>query len=129
MLDADGRDAVLAIMRSHGDRATTTSARRRSREALEPLRTLGLDAALMIHEDGATPEEAQAFIEKLGRARPSRRQQSVRFVTDPTWRAYVITYSAGGELCPRLRSGRPGALQAAADASTCASASCSPPHG
>jgi hypothetical protein len=23
----------------------------------------------------------------------------VRFATDPTWRAYVITYSAGLELC------------------------------
>jgi hypothetical protein len=29
---------------------------------------------------------------------PEQASQSVRFVTDPTWRSYVINYSAGREV-------------------------------
>jgi len=35
----------------------------------------------------------------------------VRFVTDPTWRAYVITYSAGRDLCRAYVDGDPGRLR------------------
>ena len=31
----------------------------------------------------------------------------MRFVTDPTWRAYVISYSAGVDLCDRYAAGDP----------------------
>ena len=34
-------------------------------------------------------------------------KHSVRFVTDPTWRAYVITYSAGRDLCRAYVGGDP----------------------
>jgi hypothetical protein len=69
------------------------------REARRPLRRIGLDAALMIHEDGASPEQAQAHIERWSLVTPEKAAHSVSFVTDPTWRAYVINYSAGHELC------------------------------
>jgi hypothetical protein len=58
-----------------------------------------LDAALMLHEDGGTPEEAQAYFERWSLDTPEEAAHGVRFVTGPTWRAYAITYSAGGELC------------------------------
>lgn len=67
--------------------------------ARRPIRGLGLDAALIIHEHGGTVEEAQAYVERWGLRTPSQAAQAVRFVTDPTWRAYAVTYSAGQELC------------------------------
>ena len=38
---------------------------------------------------------------------PEQAVQSVRFVTDPTWRAYAITYSAGRDLCRAYTGGDP----------------------
>ena len=67
-------------------------------EAHRALRRIGLDAALLIHERGASEDEAVAYVERWGLASPERARHSVGFVTNPTWRAYVITYSAGGDL-------------------------------
>ena len=39
---------------------------------------------------------------------PDQAKHSVAFVTDPTWRAYVITYSAGRDLCRAYVNGDPG---------------------
>ena len=64
-------------------------------EARRPLRRVGLDAALMIHEDGASVEEAEAYVRRWSLVTPEEAAHSVRFVVDPTWRAYVINYSAG----------------------------------
>ena len=96
-LDEDGEAAVVAILRRHGvpwdDRAPAVQAARRT------LGRVGLDAALMIHEEGASREQAEAYVRRWALATPDRARQAIRFVTDPTWRAYVITYSAGAELC------------------------------
>ncbi len=61
----------------------------------------------MIHADGASHEQAQAYIEQWRLATPEQAKHSVRFATDPTWRAYVITYSAGLELCRAYVGGEP----------------------
>ena len=96
VLDEDGRAATVEILRRHGlpydERAPAV------REAAMPLRRVGLDAALLVHEQGATPEEAAAYVERWALATAERARHSVSFVTDRTWRAYVITYSAGGDL-------------------------------
>ena len=76
--------------------------------ARRPIRGLGLDAALIVHEHGGTVEEAQAYVERWGLRAPEQAAQAVRFVTDPTWRAYAITYSAGQELCSAYVGGDPG---------------------
>jgi hypothetical protein len=91
------RQAVLEILHRH---AIDYDAERAAalRVAMRPLRRLGLDAALLIHEDGASQEQAAAHLTRHGAMSAERAAQSIRFVTDPTWRAYVITYSAGGEL-------------------------------
>jgi hypothetical protein len=78
------------------------------REARRPLRRIGLDAALMIHEDGASVQEAEAHIRRWALTTPEQAAHSVRFVTDPTWRAYMINYSAGRELCHAWVDGDPG---------------------
>jgi len=97
ILGEGAREAVVRIMRRHGIEYDTERARE-IREAFKAIRGLGLDAALLIHEDGASPDDAVEYVKRWGATSEERARQSVRFVTDPTWRAYVITYSAGGEL-------------------------------
>ena len=69
------------------------------REARTPLRGIGLDAALLLHDGGATEDEAREHVERWALSTPEQAAQSVRFATDPTWRAYAVTYSAGRRLC------------------------------
>ncbi|HEV2590317.1 MAG TPA: hypothetical protein VGU02_00360, partial [Gaiellaceae bacterium] len=76
-------------------------------DALAPLRASGVDTALYIHEDGASQDDAIAYAMKWGAMTEPRAKQSVRFVTDPTWRAYVICYSAGGELARAFHGNDP----------------------
>lgn len=65
------------------------------RAAREPLGHVSRNAALAIHEDGVSVEDAQAYIERWALAPPRRAAQTIAFVTDPTWRAYVVTYTEG----------------------------------
>ena len=53
----------------------------------------------MIFEDGMSHDDARAYVQHWTLNTPEQAAQSVRFVTDPTWRAYTITYSAGRDLC------------------------------
>ncbi len=76
-------------------------------EARRPLRTVSVDAALMLHEDGASVEEARAYVQRWSLGTAEEAAHSVSFVVDPTWRAYTITYSAGRELCEAWVGGEP----------------------
>jgi hypothetical protein len=67
--------------------------------ARQPLRWVGVAASLMLHEDGASPAAAQAYIERWAAVGSDRAAKSVQFLRDPTWRAHVIAYAAGGDLC------------------------------
>ncbi len=106
ILGEEAREAVLAVLRRHGIEHDAERSRA-IRDAFKPLRALGLDAALMVHEDGASVAEAEAYLMRWGVMAEERARQSVRFVTDPTWRAYVITYSAGGDLVRAYSGGDP----------------------
>jgi len=97
VLGEEAREATLAILRSYGVEYDHERARA-IKDALQPIRGLGVDVALHIHEDGASEDDAVAYAMKWGARTEARARQGVRFVTDPTWRAYAITYSAGGEL-------------------------------
>ena len=76
-------------------------------QARQPIRGIGLDVALMIHEHGLSTEEARAHYEHWAMAPPDRSARAVRFATDPTWRAYAITYSVGEDLCKGYVAGDP----------------------
>ncbi len=76
-------------------------------DARRALRAVSLDAALMIHEDGASVEDAEAYVRQWALAAPDEAAHSVRFVVDPTWRAYVVNYSAGRDLCEAWVGGEP----------------------
>jgi hypothetical protein len=77
-------------------------------DARRALRRVSVDAALMIHEDGASVEDAGTYVRRWSLVSPEQAEHSVGFVVDPTWRAYAINYSAGRELCEAWVGGDPG---------------------
>src|SRR5262249_46869883 len=85
-LDGDGRAAAYRVLAHHGF-ALDPGLTERIWDMLEKLRTVSLDAALMIHDGGASPAEAQAYIERWGLVPPEQARHSISFVSDPTWRA------------------------------------------
>jgi hypothetical protein len=99
VLDDASREEAYAIIRRHGVELGDPELGAKIGEQIDRLRTVDLNAALMIFEDGASHEEAQAYVQRWRLNTPEQAAHTVRFVTDPTWRAYTITYSAGRELC------------------------------
>jgi hypothetical protein len=94
LIDEELEAEFERIMRSAGvpyDAAEAAAIR----AAREPLGYVSRNAALAIHEDGVATDEAQAYIERWALAPPKRAAHSIAFVTDPTWRAYVVTYTEG----------------------------------
>ena len=106
VLDDAAREEAYAILRRHGIQLDDPELAERIGKVTGRLRA-SLDAALMIHEEGASAAEATAYVEKWNLVAPDLARQSVRFVIDPTWRAYVITYTAGEDLCRAYVAGDP----------------------
>lgn len=124
ILDADTRVALAGILAYDPDEAAVV------RAAREPLARVGTNAALMLHEDGVPVAEACDYLERWALLTPVRAKKAVSFLTDPTWRAYVTTYTEGLRLCRAYVAGdaaaftrllteqvRVGELLAAADGS------------
>jgi hypothetical protein len=107
VLDDAAREEAYAIIRRHGMELADPELGARISEQIDRLRTVGLNAALMIFEDGVSLDDAQAYVERWTLNTPEQAAQTIRFVTDPTWRAYTITYSAGRELCAAYVGGDP----------------------
>ena len=106
VLDGEARAEAYSVLARHGiefDPGPTE----RIAKVLERLGTAADDAALLIHEDGAPPEDAKRYLERWRLSTPEDAEQSVRFLTDPTWRAYAITYTAGETLCRAYVDGDP----------------------
>lgn len=76
--------------------ANTGRAIRRARRPLE--RVMG-NAALLVHEDGASAEEAREYLRRWGLVSERRARHNVEFITHPVWRSYVTTYADGYYLC------------------------------
>ncbi|AWN24469.1 hypothetical protein DKM44_04280 [Deinococcus irradiatisoli] len=55
-------------------------------------------AALMLHEEGAPAAEVLDFFRHYASATPERAQKSLDFISQPNFRAYIYTYSVGGQL-------------------------------
>jgi hypothetical protein len=106
LLDEEGEAALTSILRRHGIEWDERSPAVRA--AAAPLRRVGIDLALLLHEGGASEADAEAYSRRWALATPEQARHHVRFVADRTWRAYVVTYSAGGELVRRYTGGDPG---------------------
>ena len=107
VLDDASRDEAYAILRRHGVELADPELARRISDAIDDLRTVSLNAALMIFEDGMSHDDARDYVQRWTLNTPEQAAQSIRFVTDPTWRAYTITYSAGRALCGAYVGGDP----------------------
>ena len=97
ILGPETREAAIAILRKHGVEYDDARAKEIA-DAFKPIGRIGVDVALRIHEDGMSDEDAVAWGMKWGVTTEARARQGVRFVTDPTWRAYTICYSTGEDL-------------------------------
>ena len=106
ILGDDARAAIVELMQRHGI-VYDAERSHEVRQSFASMRRLGLDAALLIHEDGASEEQAKEHLMRWGVMTEERAAHGVRFATDPTWRAYVITYSAGGDLARAYHRGDP----------------------
>jgi len=74
-------------------------------QAAESLGAVRGNLALLLHEDGADQDEAEAYARRWALLSPPRAAKLVQFLTDPTWRAYITCYVEGMPLCRRFCAG------------------------
>lgn len=67
--------------------------------AAEPCRWAEVNAALMLHADGAAKDDVRAYLRRWGVMGDETAAHVVRFMTDPTSRTYIMNYPAGRALC------------------------------
>jgi hypothetical protein len=106
LLEGDGAAALAAVMQHAGIELDLGHALAVER-ALEPCRWAEVNAALMLHEAGASEAEAQAYLERWGLMSAQLAAHLIRFLGEPTSRTYVMNYSAGRELCRSYVAGEP----------------------
>jgi hypothetical protein len=71
------------------------------------------DAAIMLHDRGADVDEVVAYLQRWLLLTRDRAEHMVRFLTDPLWRAYTVTYIEGARLVEEWLDARPPAESAA----------------
>jgi hypothetical protein len=98
LLESAGGGAIVSAMQEAGielDLAHGLAVER----ALEPCRWVTVNAALMLHEGGASEIETRDYMERWGLMTAELAAHVFRFLTEPTSRNYVVTYAAGRERC------------------------------
>jgi hypothetical protein len=65
------------------------------------------DAALMLHDRGADPDEVLAYLRRWLLITEPRARQILRFLSHPLWRAYTSTYVEGYRLLRSWLDARP----------------------
>ena len=65
------------------------------------------DAALLLHDRGASEDEVVAFLQRWMLVPGKRARQSLRFLSHPLWRAYTSTYVEGYRLLSAWLEARP----------------------
>ena len=76
-------------------------------QAAAPLGAVRQDAAILLHDRGASADEAREHLARWALQSPQRADKTVAFLTDPLWRAYISTYVEGERLLSRWLDGRP----------------------
>ena len=76
-------------------------------QAGEALNAVRANVAWLLHEDGASVDEAVAYAERWALLPRNRAEKAVEFLTSPTWRAYISCYVEGLPLCRRFVAGDP----------------------
>jgi hypothetical protein len=75
--------------------------------AMEGLLRVRQDAALLLHDRGASEDDVVAHVKRWSLVSEERARQQLRFLTHPLWRAYISTYVEGFELLSRWLGARP----------------------
>jgi hypothetical protein len=75
--------------------------------AAAPLGRVRQDAAILLHDRGADPDEVVAYLQRWSLVNAERAAQQLRFLTHPLWRAYISTYVEGLDLLTRWLHARP----------------------
>jgi hypothetical protein len=65
------------------------------------------DAALLLHDRGASEDDVVAFLQRWMLVPEKRARQSLRFLSHPLWRAYTSTYVEGYRLLSGWLDARP----------------------
>jgi hypothetical protein len=65
------------------------------------------DAALLLHDRGADPDEVVAYLQRWMLMPERRARQALRFLSHPLWRAYTSTYVEGYRLLSGWLDARP----------------------
>ncbi|HKP21382.1 MAG TPA: hypothetical protein VJT68_07685, partial [Thermoleophilaceae bacterium] len=66
-----------------------------------------VNAALLLHEEGAGDDEVKAYLERWALSTPAMAAHILRFIKEPSSRTYIINYSAGRDLCRSYVAGDP----------------------
>jgi hypothetical protein len=110
LLEGDGGAALAAVIHGAGIELELDHALAVKR-AFEPLEWAEVNAALMLHEGGASEAEVHAYLERWGLMTPQWTAHMLRFFSEPTSRTYIVTYPAGRELCRAYVGGDPGGFR------------------
>jgi hypothetical protein len=106
LLEGDGGAALAAVTHDAGIELELAHALTVERTH-DPCRWANVNAALMLHDAGASTAETQAYLERWSLLTPDLAAHLIRFLTEPTSRSYVMNYSAGRELCRSYVAGEP----------------------
>jgi hypothetical protein len=106
LLRGEGGPALAAAVREAGIHLDLEHALA-IREALEPCRWAEVNAALMLHEDGADERDVRGYLGRWSLMSPELAAHMIRFFGEPTSRTYVVTYPAGRDLCRSYVAGDP----------------------
>jgi hypothetical protein len=80
-------------------------------DAAELLRWAEVDAALMLYEDGADPDEVRAHLRRWSLMSAEVADHMLRYLAEPSSRTYIVAPVAGGSLCRSYCAGRPERLR------------------
>lgn len=75
--------------------------------AQRALRPVSANAALLLHHEGAPEDEVVAYLMRYGLRPAPEARQTLAFIRDPLWRAYIFTYHAGRALLARWFAAAP----------------------
>lgn len=107
LLEGDGGQAFADLVRGAGVEIDLDHALAVER-AIGPCEWAQVNAALMLHERGASENEAREYLIRWGLLGRELAGHVVRFITDPTSRTYVVAYPAGLALCRDFVAGDAG---------------------
>jgi hypothetical protein len=106
LLEGEGGAALAAVVHDAGIELDLAQALaiHKAREALE---WAEVNAALMLHEAGASEADTRAYLERWALLTPELSAHVLRFFKEPTSRSYVLTYPAGRDRCAAYVAGEP----------------------